>query len=166
MHFHFTQIIVNRYIFADILALAESIRALSVASRRIRTSMWSALQATNLFHIDMALASGEKELGDEFAFEEQKMDSVSSTSSSSEETTEMLSSAEKNKSKAANNCDSKQEIKNSQDQQQEQQKEEEIQQHKTGVEQQKVVDNAKGSLSEDSDKENNEKQKPMTENGA
>ena len=40
---------------------------LSVASRRIRTSMWSALQSTNLFATNVALASGEEAPEDEFA---------------------------------------------------------------------------------------------------
>ena len=40
---------------------------LSVASRRIRTSMWSALQSTNLFATNVALASGEEPPEDEFA---------------------------------------------------------------------------------------------------
>ena len=50
--------------FLDLLALADSIRGLSVASRRVRTSMWSALQATILFSLDPGLAAGDKEIAD------------------------------------------------------------------------------------------------------
>ena len=45
--------------FPEILGLAGSIRALSVASRHTRTSLWAALQATVLFSQDPALAAGE-----------------------------------------------------------------------------------------------------------
>lgn len=55
------------FVLADILALANSIRDLSVVSRRMRTSMWSALQATIHYHVDSAVASGEKKLNDESA---------------------------------------------------------------------------------------------------
>ena len=50
--------------FSDILALAESIRQLSVASRQMRTGMWSALQSTVHFAVDPSLAACEKGLGD------------------------------------------------------------------------------------------------------
>ena len=53
------------FLLLDILALADSIRLLSVASRHIRTSMWSALQATILFVLDPALAAGDKAVADD-----------------------------------------------------------------------------------------------------
>lgn len=43
----------------EILGLANSIRGLSVASRKMRTAMWGALQATVLFAQDPALAAGD-----------------------------------------------------------------------------------------------------------
>jgi hypothetical protein len=45
--------------FTDILGLAVSIRELSNASRRMRTSLWSSLQATILFAQDPQIAAGE-----------------------------------------------------------------------------------------------------------
>ena len=51
--------------FPDILALSESIRGLSVASKRTRCAMWSALQLTILVNVDKDLAVGDKAPGDE-----------------------------------------------------------------------------------------------------
>jgi len=44
----------------DILALSESIRGLSVASKRVRCAMWSALQLTILLGVDREMAVGDK----------------------------------------------------------------------------------------------------------
>jgi hypothetical protein len=52
---------------AEILGLAQSIRELSQASRKMRTSMWSALQATILFAQNPEMASGERLPADEAA---------------------------------------------------------------------------------------------------
>lgn len=54
----------------DVLALAESIRNLTLAAKRSRTSLWSALQVTVLFSLDPELAAGEATLTDESLLDE------------------------------------------------------------------------------------------------
>ena len=60
--------------FSDILALASSIHQLSVGSRRVRCSMWSALQATVLFATDPKTAAGETEIEDKEILKPKKQD--------------------------------------------------------------------------------------------
>ena len=60
--------------FTDILALASSIHQLSVGSRRVRCSMWSALQATVLFATDPKTAAGETEIEDKEILKPKKQD--------------------------------------------------------------------------------------------
>jgi len=48
----------------DILALAEGLSKLSQATRETRTVLWSALQATQLVHIDREIATGVKAVDD------------------------------------------------------------------------------------------------------
>lgn len=48
----------------DILALAEGLAMLSQATRETRTVLWSALQATQLVHIDREIATGVKAVDD------------------------------------------------------------------------------------------------------
>ncbi|XP_040583370.1 uncharacterized protein [Lepeophtheirus salmonis] len=54
----------NPYEEKGVIALAMSIRNLTVASRKVRTTMWSGLQATTLFYLDPEVATGEKNLRD------------------------------------------------------------------------------------------------------
>merc|ERR1719474_438827 len=42
----------------DLLQLAESLSRLGQSTRETRTMLWSALQATQLIHIDMEVATG------------------------------------------------------------------------------------------------------------
>jgi len=51
----------------DILALAEGLSKLSQATRETRTVLWSALQATQLVHIDREVATGVKAVQDSIA---------------------------------------------------------------------------------------------------
>jgi len=53
----------------DILALAEGLSKLSQATRETRTVLWSALQATQLVHIDREIATGVKAVEDSIAIE-------------------------------------------------------------------------------------------------
>ena len=55
------------FFFPDILGLASSIRELSQASRKMRTAMWSSLQATILFAQDPEIAAAEKLPDDDLA---------------------------------------------------------------------------------------------------
>jgi hypothetical protein len=55
----------------DILALAEGLAKLSYATRETRTVLWSALQATQLVHIDREIATGVKAVDDNIAVEAQ-----------------------------------------------------------------------------------------------
>lgn len=48
----------------DVLALAESLASLSLATRETRTMLWSALQATQLIHIDREVATGLRQVED------------------------------------------------------------------------------------------------------
>jgi hypothetical protein len=44
----------------EVIGLTEAIRDLSTAERNMRTSLWAALQATILYHVDPEVASGDK----------------------------------------------------------------------------------------------------------